>query len=876
MADQLKGFDRLGNKISFSEDQRAAVEKMGGRVATQAELTEHKLQKQYEAQSTTQKALGYAKFVGPVGSIANAIGGGGEAAPQLEAYREGARSGFSAGVAPAAERVITSKLQGEQAGRKVAERVDALETAFPTTTSVGKVAGTVASAFATGGGGAATAAAPAGVISAAASPIEAGVAKALGGLATKGTLGRAATTAAAMGVRGAVEGAAYAGVEQAASDVLHDTPITGRKIYSAMGSGALAGGGLGAALGGVGSLIGSGVQKVAGSFTRRASETAEEVSGVTALLKPKGGATASEASGASTTLEHALTSPDNYARGLAQEQAFKSIGGGFGLQSTRYAKQAQKYLPNGVQDLGEVAIRRGIVDMGDAATSPTAAAWQAAKNGTPTDMLPKIAAERELVGQEIGQITKASNATVDPKAIEAPLAKIRSFYEKQAGREDMVRHLDTYSESLLQKLPVNGEGKVAVQDLLEQRKFLDNIVYEEANALDPKGRVKVLREARTEIENVIGEALDSASGQVPGELRTKYQTLKKDYHALSIINEAAEDSAARAAKGSTLGLGEKFAVAQAVATGNFAAAPILGIGGKLLRERGNAAAAAFLQRAADQGTFTALVRRFDSKLNGAATGVLKSGAESAVGAARPGPYRATSSETAAPAARARQATTGKAQQGAVQRSARDVMQWVGKARADPTEIIKSIEDAAEMIGKAAGPKAAEGYTMSTLRAIQFVSSYIPERERRDPLDPQSTPQLSHQEARMLVQAAKYASHPETVYDDFERGVVTDVGIKAAKFLDEDSFAEFQAKLFDRVQDQLVNNRRLTQTQRLQVDKLLESPAGPDFRPETVRLLQSSAAPPQPAPNPGGPPPHKPMNLRVQPTGPDAIEARRSG
>jgi hypothetical protein len=79
---------------------------------------------------------------------------------------------------------------------------------------------------------------------------------------------------------------------------------------------------------------------------------------------------------------------------------------------------------------------------------------------------------------------------------------------------------------------------------------------------------------------------------------------------------------------------------------------------------------------------------------------------------------------------------------------------------------------------------------------------------------------------------------------------------------------------------MLRNRKLTQSQRLRIDKLLGYPAGADLRPEAIQRNQSNyaaideapqGAPPAPSPTGNGP-----VNLKVQQTGFDAVEARATG
>jgi hypothetical protein len=1048
MAD-IKGYDRLGNKITFPENLTEEVVKMGGRVATAQEIAEAKLDADYAKKSTALK-------------VGEALAGQG-IGPGTEAFLQSGKSAFTAGVNQAVTREALDVVGPKGAGKKYAEHLADLEEGKPGASTAGTVAGTVGGlAVGVAGGGSAGAGTarllPSNLVSAAGAPAEHLVTRSLAGLGTKGALGKAAQTGAGLAVRGVVEGTALSGLEVGAKSVTHDTPITGEKLYGALGHGALTGGGLGLALGVSGSLVASGARGLMARVGRRVGEgggggesgapavaeaglppgrqrvvldqatldaglteksTAKDVLGIgegaerrpihlrpggrvrinpdepfsignepttslrdlplsdinpvepyspfkleaarkdlasgnakpvraflgeggrydltdgihkTAAAReaglesisakvtdgfpisfdPDAGLAARGSSGKfqgrapaaepafrlssaknvprETTLkvgdeltpiesrspiklpeieappplkgiEAAIASPNDAAKNLAYEQVWKAVGGGYGLQSTRYAKEAAKYFggKDGPRNLGEIAFRHGAIDMGEAGASPLSAAFQAAKNGTPATIAPKLAEASDQVGAKIGAITEASGARINLKDIDSAFNRVRSPFDRIAGNEHVVNAIDSYKASLQSKLNAGRDGTVSIQDLLEQRKGLDQIVYQETKTLDPGRRVAALREVRGQIEGLITDALDAASGKVPGAERAAYNTLKRDYHGLRILTELAEDSAARAAKGATLGLGEKIGLFTSLASGHFGAAPALAVGGKLVRERGNAAAAAFLHRHADAGTFENIVQKYNLRIKKAAAGVLEE---------QPRP-----AQRAEPRAQT-EVIEGKKAIAAKQTKAQAIVKWVSDFRTNPTNLINQIQETAASVSRATGPQAAESYTANAMKAVAFISAHIPAKERRDPLDPSSIPPLTYDESDRLVRAAKYALQPETIFADFERGIITPEGLRAAKTFQAETFAEFQLDLQEQVTARLMRGQKLTGSQRLKVDQVLGYGLA---RPETLKRLQShfAAAPPSNAP-PSAPPGNAPVNLPIQQAGFDAVEARLAG
>jgi hypothetical protein len=479
-------------------------------------------------------------------------------------------------------------------------------------------------------------------------------------------------------------------------------------------------------------------------------------------------------------------------------------------------------------------------------------------------MLARAETAVERIGTQIGEITDRSGARVSQKQVIDAINGVAGKYNSAAATRPVGRSIQSFGAELLDSLRLLAEDSTAsVQDVLRERKAIDRLAFQDAATLDPKVALEAKRELRSRLEGIITDALDGASGKVPGELRAQYKALKRDYHGLRIIEDVLADSTARAEKASTFGLGEKIALATSAAAGNLSGGAMLAVGGKLLKERGAGAAAAALNRAADLGTFEAVLQRFNEKLGKSAAGVLREAPAAA------STRQLTQGQAARRAEGAREAIAAK------QEKARGVMTWVSEFRANPQRLLHQVQEAAELVGRSAGPAAAESYTASAMRAISFIAGHIPVKERRDPLDPSTIPPLSYEEADRLVRAATYALQPEKVFDDFEKGIVTPEGLRAAKTFMPESFLEFQLRLQEHVADHMSRNRKLTQSQRLRIDKLLGYPAGADLRPKAIAMLQANLAAPSPEAPSANPPTGKPVNMKTQQSGFDAIEARKA-
>lgn len=848
--------DSDGQFGTIDEEYAHEIESSGGRILGQKEIAQRAVDERYDALPTAQKALGaVTTAVGALTGNPIAFGADPAAPPTVAAYGAGVRQGLTAGLHDAGMRKLVDAVGGKEAGEKYAAQRDQEEAASPVATGAGNVVGMLGGAALGSAGGAARALPSAG-IAAGGELLENATIRALGGVAGKSALRRAAVTGAGMAVRGALEGAAYAGIEQAASDVVHDTPTTGQKLYTAMSHGLLTGGTLGGALGFGGSLAGSAVRGIGRSVARQL----------------EGGLTEAAARGgkASDGLRGLLDDPGNAVRKFANEQALDSIARGNGLQSTRFAKQVER--AGGKAAVGETGVRYGLIDTGLPTDTPLHAAFKAGKSGTPQEILPKVEIALEQVGRKLGDITDSSGARVTREQVMGAIDRVAKEYESTAATRPVGRSLRAFGDDLIDSMGLHAEGSSArVQDALRERKGIDRIAFRDQATMDPKTALEAKRSLRWSIEDMITDALDEASGRVPGQLRDEYKALKRDFYHLSIWEDLAKDSAARSNKGALFGMRDTMLAAGAIASGNVAAAPVLALGGKVLRERGQAALAGYLTRAADRGTFNEMIRRLDTRVSKAAAGVLREANDGS-------PVNARRAAKSGAPRRRPDPETGRAQVEATQKQARQVVKWVGETKANPRRTMEKLEEAADIVAKTAGPKAAESYTATTLRAIAFVSSFVPVKERRDPLDPRSVPPLTYEEADRLVRAAKYAARPETIFDDFERGRVTPEGLRAAREFAPDVFMQFQMDLQQHVENHMLRNKRLTDSQRLRIDKLLGYPAGADLKPAAIARLQSNLMPAPPEPPPADPTQanNAPVNLKIQQSGFDAVEARVAG
>jgi hypothetical protein len=838
----IKAYDRHGEKITITKDEIGKLYALGGRVATKAEQTEAQLQADYENQSLGQKALGLAKYAGPAGSIANIVGEAvtgkaGVAAPQMEAYREGTGSGATAGINQSTERIIRDTVAGKASGEAYAKRLDDLKEAHPATYTAGQVAGMV------GGTLAGSEVAPAAAISKLGAAVESRVGGALAGLASKGAAGRAAVTAAELGARGATEAGAYAGLEHATDILTHDPDMAAQKLFSAegltswgkaAGTAALYGGAGGALLGGAGSLAASGARETGSALARVMRRGGEAVAdageGVAAKVGEAGESVAGkvgeaaeavaahpETTAARSVLRDLTT--ESGTKGLAYDRAWSSLGGGFGLQSTSFAKRATKYLQNGTRDVGEWLMRKGVMN-------PQAGIVDAARAGTPEAMIPKIQAEVEATGKRIGEITGTSGGTISAGDIfhvidsvaRGPESAGATWHVGQSVRELGARIM----KSLSDQAPKGSIGEVlqgqrtfSVQDVLRERRALDDVLFD-ANTVNPKLAASLKEQLRGKLEGLVVDSLDQASGRLSGELATEYKALKKDYLAGMLALETAEDSAARAAKAGFFGLKDLVAGGGSI---------VKTAASKLVRVHGDAVAATQLYQAAERGTLNKWINRIDGQIDKASKGLLVPPAKGTPKAADRMPPTKALAKTA--------------------------LARVGEFQADPEGFVERTTRQYETV-TSHSPEVAQALVAKSVSAMAFMASKVPVSPDPDPLDPHPAPKLTPGEQAELGRYWWYAEKPARFYAEVARGKLTWEGAEVARALTPGAFEQLQMKTADALATRLAKGERIPFRQRQTLGVLLDFAATPSQRPEHARFLQQNTQPIEEPPPPPAP------------------------
>jgi hypothetical protein len=922
MADAaVKGYDRRGNPIEVAAADVPALERAGGRVATPEDLAKERLEASYAKVPAAGKALGFA-----TGTVLP---------PTLEAYREGAASGLSAGLLQGATYQALKQVDTKAAAAYQQHQQD-LESAHPTAKGVGEVGGFVAGAAIGGAGGGA--ALPSSRIARLGAGAEKLVERKLAGVAARGAVGRAVTTATAMGAQGAVEGALIGAGQRLGEDMLGDHEVTAEKLFAASGAGALYGGVTGMSLGGVGSLARSGARAAAGGLARAVRSGAEAAgrslrdvsveSGVRAAapdaivgqvrpgpvklsIDPDAGLRTAQATERMQPIvigkrmlphvsaDFAETGPIGSAlkkdkppiqiqreplsfvrdrarldpgmvegadiapgpirltargaeinprmvegaeigpapvryvpeRGLSAQQigdvrralgeakstglyahaddlAWKALG-----TTRKISDRVAERVEGGTRAVGNYVNRRILAKAGDEGWIE--GAWAAGRAGTPGEMLPRIQADIAAMNRELGDLVRAYDVPVPLKTVTDKGGKIARELAKSSATVDGAKALQDRIGKLLEVFQAQGivasDGTVPLSALYYERAALERAAYAMGQRGDTVGKEAVkrwLREIDTETVSRLDEAAHKAGAAGVGE---KMLALKRDLHLAHKAAAAAEDGVKRIEGNNTFGIRESIGALVGLGTGHPVAGVGAAIGGKLMRERGAAAGAYLLQRAADTGAIARIVRSVDEQIGRAAKGVLLPPARGAMPRRTP---------VATQAAR--------------------VIAMVRAAQRDPEVVADRHRQQTEALSRVA-PNVAAQHAAAQSRALGYLADQIPPDPAPDPFRAPRQPTLTPMQAARIAQLGRYVERPLAFFEDVERGRVTPEGIEMAKILMPRAFEDLQLRTVEAIRDAAAAGRPIRYEERVRVSLLLGVIGDPSLHPDAIASLQGHLA-----------------------------------
>lgn len=859
----VKAFDSNGERVLVPQSKVAELEELGGRVATKEDLATLRLQEKYDNASTLEK-------------ISGAVTGIGAIHPVLDAIHQGATAGFTADAEQVLVHEAVRAYGGDEAAKRYTEHLDDIKEAHGGLYKTGEAAGILGGALvgAAGGGGAlgnAAKLAPSALISSAGNLAERGAARLVGGVASRGVMGRAVATGLTYGAQGTAEGLLYGAADQISEDLLHDKDVAADRVAMAAGMSALYGGAGGFALGGLGSLASSGARTVGsaafGGLARMADSVATKVGkahglleDTTSAIRNAGGDAVGAVRKASQEATEAASSAAAKVRSAADDAIsatgtnvaternaagalwdaakntdkqkefahrllFNQTAAGNGQQSTRYVKLMQKAKLTPEQ-MGEVAVRYGVYDMKGGIVA-------AAENAAPDAIAARLARADATVGAKLGEVYESVGATVSASDVHNAYQRVIDSWKGRVGFENVARSLDQHRNSMFRTLnladprrsakwntKMGRVGEVSFQDAMQQRMYIDDLVYKETKALDPKARVEALREMRGDFDRMLLDKIEQSSAS--STARADVKALRRDFQAIKILREMADDTAARQTKSAAFGFldtmrsntGATVGAAIAGPAGATVGSVVGAVGSKIIRERGNAAAAVLLYRMAEVGSITKAMNAIEGKLTRAAKGIV------------------------VPKSLPRTSARGPAV---------DPVKRASVAQKRIAALVANPEAVANRTAALTGgmhetsPGVASKVAMNLTRSVAFLHSKFPPNPHVDPLSPKRERKLSQTEATKVVRYVDAAENPAGILDRFERGKVTPEDVETLKVLYPTVYADLQTKTLDQIATSMASGKPISFETRIRLGALFGVPADPSQDPRIQKYLQNNIA-----------------------------------
>ena len=780
-------------KFGFIDEDNKDKLPAGARVLTKAQEEEFQAE---QAQAAAEKVTDERYEALPTWrKVAGALVGGGnpDAPPKLAATSLGTLHGATGGLGPGLVRQGYDAIGGKEAGDAYAQHVEETKAAHPYAYGAGNVVGTVG-AIAAGDVAEGAAAARLGL----------GAAKA----ATATTaLGRAATTAARLGARGAVEGAVLGAGDYAGEQWLQDHDLATDKLFATAGTGALYGGATGAVLGGGASILKSGV---GAGVSRLLSREATD-------LAVREGAEAGAdvaAAPAQGKLAQLLANPTAGGKRIANELAFDALG------ATKV--QMRGALEHVAADPGEAKAAvgeyvNGVLARAVGDETGAGAAIAAGKVGRADDLLGLIQADKARIGTELGEAVKGTPARVDVRDLAQHAADIHADMLRNptqiAGADSFKNRILLEVSALDNAGKVAADGTIDAADAFYTRSQLAKQAYEVSKTSGAAGDAYkdfLRRWDRTTLDAIDRSAEASGKSGVGDAIRH----LKRQYQLASAAEEAATGGAERIAGNNFFGLREGIGLAAGLASGH-AVVPLAGaLAFKLAKERGKAILAHTIYQAAERGSLARLVERTDAQIARASKGLI----------AAPEKGAAKAAEVMPPP---RQVAT-------------KALARVAAFQANPDEYVDHAAQQTETMATHS-PELATGLVQRQVQAMTFLSSKVPKQGDPDPLDPHPTVHMTAADESEFAMYAWYTEKPERFFAEVSRGMLTPEGAETAQALMPRAFEQLQRQTYEALTTQLARGHQLPFRQRQLLGQLLDFAATPEQRPDHRDFLQRNVS-----------------------------------
>lgn len=666
----------------------------------------------------------------------------------------------------------------QRAAQEYLDSFEAREEANPVAGTLGEVGSDLATLALTGGGGLAARGGTA-------------VGEAVLARAGTGLASRALGSAARLGTEGAIEGAILGGEDVLTEAALGDTELTGERLATGIGFGALLGAGTGAALGGTGRLLGEAGKRSVTAARRRAEQLIPQI--------------------------QEAVSPEGLQR-FAQETAFRSL-----RPVKRYTDRAARQA-GGIEGVGEILLRRNVVT----------------NDATLETMATRLDELVPQVGDEISSIVRRADTIpgVRPNA-QRIRAKVQELQEQFAtaatgSQRRIARQLEDELRPFFQQLDEAGEEGISAEQVWMLRRELDDSINWRVRSQDSPPKLnEALQDVRRLVEDEVDATVQRAGREVGEDLGQAYRNAKRDYAGLVLSRDVAADRLSREAANRSFSLTDYMSgIVGAAGTGaldlgvpgaGLAAGFLLGRLNKLLRERGNQVLAATgnrlaIMRAARRES-QKVATRVESRVDAYLDRVMQGG-------------RAAARTTGRNAARAARVASIAAFDERVKN--------VRETAADPAAITEQLGEKTSTLAQVA-PQTAAAMQRTAMRDLKFLHDRLPAgtQPRGGLMASMAPPRLVSDVERMRwMRYYDAVEEPESVLEDLEAGELTREGVEALK----ETRPAMYRTLVRRVMERLATAEEpVPYQERLQLGLLLGVPTDPSLEPRFVASMQASYA-----------------------------------
>ena len=630
----------------------------------------------------------------------------------------------------------------------------------------------------------------------------------------KSLAGRLTQAAIKTGARGAVEGGLMGAGDYVSEEALDPNPqLSGERLLASVGHGALLGG------------IGGGVLGAGG-------ELGSEILG---RIAPR-------------------------LQGLAGEQAFRAVSTGKrgvrlamdipGLAEEAGAEEMADKL-GGIKSVGQEAIDKGVVSAGnnveDIAQKSTGAKAAA---GELVDQDRIKLDERGVEGPRVKNVLESWDKEVMPRLEALPSLNRGALDRVAALREDILRaavpdldakmadavsvatQLGQDGRAAAERVKANAleDATLSYQKSAELRKRLSDQINDTAPGLGQKPGIvnTAFKDMRRTFEDELEKAGDKGARQIgdPDWLKD-YQAHKLSYRKLALYDALAQDSLSRKVANRSLSLTDYVAGGAGAIAGALTGHGLLGLASsvahKVVRERGNATAAAIMDKVAALGAVRNAIGRVERET--------ARGVERAVG----------NESRVAPRLKAHVFGTYAEKREAVEDSAKNADAHTSSIQASTGPFDQH------------SPKVAQAFHLAAIRATMYLASQLP--QPKDPTLAAMMPKLAAKWEPTSTERAAFERKFNAVHDPVS--VLHGVGIGSVTQDEIAAVAATHPEWLKDTRDQLRSklldlDHPLPYAQRIALSKFLGEPCDPTMRPDFIAAIQKShqsRPQPQTAPKP---------------------------